>query len=192
MVTSELLSTFPLLKSLPKATLAPLAEQCVLQKFSRRGIVLTAGKSEETVVFLFEGRLQGVDFTVDGREVGIYFVEPGEYCGELGVFDRGPQPEYIIALSPSVVVTMPMDALRQAMQHCPELTSTLAIKVANRVRQLTLQRSLLGMPNVEQRVCHQLLLMVPDKDKITLQESAIANPPTHMEKIGRASCRERV
>ena len=181
MVTSELLSTFSLLKSLPKAALVTLAEQCSLKKFSRRGIVLTAGESEETVCFLFEGRLQGVDFTVDGREVGIYFVEPGDYCGELGVFDRGPQPEYVIALTPAVVVLMPMEAMRQAMKNSAELTNMLAIKVANRVRQLTTQRSLLGLPNVEQRVCHQLFLLVPDKDKITMLTSAIANPPTHME-----------
>lgn len=181
MVTSELLSTFPLLKPLSKATLGSLAEHCILKKYSRRGIVLTAGESEETIGFLFEGRLQGVDFTVDGREVGIYFVEPGDYCGELGVFDRGPQPEYVIALTPAVVVMMPMEALRQAMQNSAELTNMLAIKVANRVRQLTRQRSILGMPNIEQRVCHQLFLMVPDKDKITMQTSAIAHPPTHME-----------
>ena len=161
--------------------LVTLAEQCTLKKVNRRGIVLTAGESEETVGFLFEGRLQGVDFTVDGREVGIYFVEPGDYCGELGVFDRGPQPEYVIALTPAVVVMVPMEALRQAMDNSAELTRQLAIKVTNRVRQLTRQRSLLGMPNIEQRVCHQLILMVPDNDKITMQASAIANPPTHME-----------
>ena len=128
MVTSELLSSFPLLKPLSKATLGSLAEQCILKKYSRRGIVLTAGESEETIGFLFEGRLQGVDFTVDGREVGIYFVEPGDYCGELGVFDRGPQPEYVIALTPAVVVMMPMEALRHAMQNSAALTNMLAFE----------------------------------------------------------------
>lgn len=180
-VTADLLSAFPLLKTLPRATLQALAQQASLQKFNRRGIVLSAGKREEVVCFLFEGRLQGVDFTVDGREVGLYFVEPGDYCGELGVFDGGEQPEYVIALTAAVAVFLPNRALREAMQQSPELVRLMGIKVAGRVRQLTKQRSLLGLPNIEQRVCYQLFMLAPDKHKITMIKSEIHNPPTHME-----------
>jgi CRP-like cAMP-binding protein len=180
-VTAELLSAFPLLKTLPDNILAELAKQATVNKFNRRGIVLSAGKKEDAVCFLFEGRLQGVDFTVDGREVGLYFVEPGDYCGELVVFDEGPQPEYVIALTPVVVVYVPAPALRTAMLRSAELVRKLGTRVAGRVRELTRQRSLLGLPNIEQRVCLQLFLLVPDKDKITLMNSVIENPPTHME-----------
>ena len=48
-----------------------------------------------------------MDFTIDGKEVGLYFIEPGDYCGELGLFDYGPQPEFVIALTSSVVVFVP-------------------------------------------------------------------------------------
>ena len=90
-VTPELLSAFPLLKPLPKAVLSDLAKCSSLKKFSRRGIVLEAGEAERSTCFLFEGRLQGVDFTIDGREVGLYFVEPGDFCGEIALFDAEPQ-----------------------------------------------------------------------------------------------------
>ena len=80
-VTPELLSSFPLFKFLPGKLLNQLAGQSTLTKFARRGIVLNAGVREEHMCFLFEGRLQGVDFTIDGREVGLYFVEPGDFCG---------------------------------------------------------------------------------------------------------------
>ena len=75
-VTPELLKNFPILKTLADKDLAKLARHSVIRKFSRRGIVLAAGNREENLCFLFEGRLQGVDFTIDGREVGLYFVEP--------------------------------------------------------------------------------------------------------------------
>jgi len=76
-VTSQLLKTFPLLSGLPDATLDEVAAQSSVRKAARRAIVLKAGQNEEQICFLFEGRLQGVDFTIDGREVGLYFVEPG-------------------------------------------------------------------------------------------------------------------
>ena len=32
--------------------------------------------------YLFEDGFRH-NFTIDGKEVGLYFVEPGDYCGEL-------------------------------------------------------------------------------------------------------------
>ena len=180
-VTPELLRAFPALKHLPPATLNRLAGLSLLEKFSRRGIILNAGEQEKHVCFLFEGRLQGVDFTIDGREVGLYFVEPGDFCGELCLFDDGVQPEYVMALTPARVVMVPKPSLREVMQESPELATAMGFKLAARVRQMTFQRSLLGLPNIAQRVCCQLWLLIPEKDKLTLHDSVIKNPPTHME-----------
>ncbi|MEX0739216.1 MAG: Crp/Fnr family transcriptional regulator [Pseudohongiella sp.] len=180
-VTPELLGTFPGLKPLPQTTLVQLAQQSSVRKFARRAVVLNAGVREECVCFLFEGRLQGVDFTIDGREVGLYFVEPGDFCGELGMFDRGPQPEFVIALTAAVAVFVPMDSLREISMQAPVLLSMLGERLAARVRQMTRQRSLLGLPNISQRVCCQLWMLVPEKAQESLQDTVIMNPPTHME-----------
>jgi CRP/FNR family cyclic AMP-dependent transcriptional regulator len=179
-VTPELLSFFPLLKSLSASSLALLAEHCTLQKFARRAVVLNANTQENQVCFLFEGRLQGVDFTVDGREVGLYFVEPGDFCGELSLFDFGPQPEFVIVLSPAVVVSIPVAALRGLMLSTPVIVQQLGFRLASRLRQMTYQRSLLGMPNISQRVCCQLWLLIPDTERNDTN-ALIKNPPTHME-----------
>jgi CRP/FNR family cyclic AMP-dependent transcriptional regulator len=180
-VTPELLSFFPLLKALPMAARVQLAQQSSVQKHARRAVVLNAGVRENHVCLLFEGRLQGVDFTVDGREVGLYFVEPGDFCGELSVFDYGPQPEFVIVLSPAVVVCVPIDALRETMLTHPEVVTALGERLARRVRQMTQQRSLLGMPNISQRVCYQLWLLVSEGDKAQMKDGVIKSPPTHME-----------
>jgi CRP/FNR family cyclic AMP-dependent transcriptional regulator len=180
-VTPELLSTFPILKPLPNEILTQLAGLSTLRKFARRGIVLNAGVQEEAVCFLFEGRLQGVDFTIDGREVGLYFVEPGDFCGDLGLFDHGSQPEYVIALTAAVTVFIPMDSLREVMLKQPEIFKVLGQRLAARLRQMTRQRSLLGLPNVSQRVCCQLWMLLKTDEQTGLNTAIINNPPTHME-----------
>lgn len=180
-VTPELLSAFPLLNPLPTSILARLARQSLLQKFARRAVILQAGVRETHVCFLFEGRLQGVDFTVDGREVGLYFVEPGDFCGELGLFDQGPQPEFVIVLAAAVVVSVPMEALREVMLSEPGMVTVLGERLARRLRQMSYQRSLLGMPNIPQRVCCQLWQLLPANDRERDGASEIRNPPTHME-----------
>jgi CRP/FNR family transcriptional regulator, cyclic AMP receptor protein len=180
-VTPELLSFFPLLKSLSQDTLAQLAQQASVEKFARRAVVLNAGVKEDHICFLFEGRLQGVDFTVDGREVGLYFVEPGDFCGELGLFDYGLQPEFVIVLSPAVVVRVPLTTMREVMLQHPPVVNFLGERLARRLRQMSWQRSLLGMPNIAQRVCCQLWMLVAEADKEHLDDAAIKSPPTHME-----------
>ena len=176
-----LLKTFPILRSLPEKDLAELAGGSTLEKFTRRAIVLVAGEAQKCLCLLFEGRLQGVDFTIDGREVGLYFLEPGGFCGELAVFDHGTQPEHVIALTPVVVVMIPLPRIRVIMQKHTEIMSNLGAKLASRVRQMTAQRSLLALPKIAQRVCCQLWLLVPEQHRETAKEGEIPNPPTHLE-----------
>ena len=181
LVTPELLSTFPLFKSLGEEDLNYLAQRSLSEKFARRAVVLNAGPQEDRVCFLFEGRLQGVDFTIDGREVGLYFVDPGDFCGELSVFDTGTQPEYVIALNSAVVVFVPVEVLRDVASRQPTVMTNLGIKLATRIRQMTFQRSLLGLPNIAQRVCCQLWSLVSEEQKQSEKSAEIKNPPTHME-----------
>ena len=181
LVTPELLSTFPLFKSLDEEDLSYLAQRSQSEKFARRAVVLNAGPQEDRVCFLFEGRLQGVDFTIDGREVGLYFVDPGDFCGELGVFDAGPQSEYVIALNSTIVVFVPVGVLREVAPRQPAVMTNLGLKLAARIRQMTFQRSLLGLPNITQRVCCQLWSLVSDDHKQAKESAEITNPPTHME-----------
>ena len=181
LVTPELLKTFSLFENLGAEDLSYLAQKSQIERFARRAVILNAGSQEDRVCFLFEGRLQGVDFTIDGREVGLYFVDPGDYCGELSVFDSGAQPEYVIALNSSVVVFVPVEPLREIADRQPAIMAGLGNKLAGRIRQMTLQRSLLGLPNITQRVCCQLWLLVTNEDKESQQSAEIKNPPTHME-----------
>ena len=181
LVTPDLLRTFSLFETLGAEDLNYLAQRSQIERFARRAVILNAGSQEDRVCFLFEGRLQGVDFTIDGREVGLYFVDPGDYCGELSVFDSGAQAEYVIALNSAVVVFVPVEPLRELADRQPVIMAGLGNKLAGRIRQMTLQRSLLGLPNITQRVCCQLWLLVPDETKDSQQSAEIKDPPTHME-----------
>ena len=72
------------------------------RKLTRREVVINKGEALKFFPLLTDGRLQGVDFTLDGREVGLYFVSPDEYFGELSLVDRQPMAETVIALAPNL------------------------------------------------------------------------------------------
>ena len=111
LATPELLRKFDLFAELESEDIDYLCQRSSVERHARRGIILSAGVSENKICMLFEGRLQGVDFTIDGKEVGLYFVEPGDYCGELCVFDKGIQTEHVIAINSVVVVLFSADTI---------------------------------------------------------------------------------
>lgn len=177
-VPFQLLEKFPLLESLSQEQLMQLSMKVNQRQFARREMVSSKEQQEFALGFLLEGRLQGIDFTVDGRAVGLYFVEPGEFFGELSVIDNSAAAEHIIAASKSNVLLLPAEPARRLIFDNPSLAQTVMSKLSQRVRELTAQRTLLALPNPFQRLCVQLLLL----GKQTNSSVTVIDPaPTHQE-----------
>jgi CRP-like cAMP-binding protein len=154
-----------------------LAQNAQQRWFNKREVVLQKEEPSSSLSFLLEGRLQGLDFTSDGREVGLYFINPGDYFGEVALIDNKKQPEFVTALARSHVVTLPKDIIRPVLFGVPKIAEALCRRLASRLRQDTAHRRILGLPNPLQRVCAQLELMWESQGTQTL----IAHAPTHQE-----------
>ena len=175
-VSIQLLSQFPLLKPLEEYELAHLSERMTLKSFPRRGMVVSKDSPTYDLGFLVDGRLQGVDFTVDGRSVGLYFVNPGDYFGELAVIDGQPPSEFVVAASRSTVAFLEAEQARGLIASNPALATAVMSRMAQRVRLVMSQRTLLSLPTPFQRLCVLLLQL------INTQGQPAVNPvPTHQE-----------
>lgn len=157
------------------------------RKLTRREVVINKGEALKFFPLLTDGRLQGVDFTLDGREVGLYFVSPDEYFGELSLIDRQPMAETVIALAPSVLLMLPRERTRSLMFSTPEAAEKVALRLTARLRNEVAHRMLLALPNPMQRLCAQLRSLArstphPSGGACATQvEVSIAFAPTHQE-----------
>jgi len=174
------LTQLPLLAVLPNVTLTHLAQHASERTFAKREVVLQKEKPSTGLCFLLEGRLQGVDFTMDGREVGLYFVNPGEYFGDLSVIDGQPQPEYVTALAKSRVVFIPQESVRPILFAHPKVAEILCSNLSLRLRQVSAQRRILGLANPLQRVAAQLQVLIHHPGGVTTRQ-VVNNVPTHQE-----------
>ena len=174
-VHTLLLQQFPLLKPLPAETLERLAVLAGTQNFAKREVVLQKAGTPKNLCFLAEGRLQGIDFTLDGREVGLYFIDPGDYFAELALIDGQAQPEHIVASAPSQVVMVPGSAIRPILFATPSMAEAVCRRLAQRVRGQVLQRQILGLANPLQRICAQL------ESLMQVHGQRIQKAPTHQE-----------
>lgn len=128
--------------------------------------------------FLVDGRLQGIDFTVDGRSVGLYFVDQGDYFGELSIIDGKAASEHVVAATKSTVAFLEARAARSLISAHPDLAWTVMTRLAQRVRSVIAQRTLLGLPNPFQRLCVLLLQLA---ESGSAGGSAVEPVPTHQE-----------
>lgn len=174
------LQQFALLRQLPEDLLTRMATLATLRTFSKREMVLVKGPPVPFFCFLMEGRLQALDFTLDGREVGLYFIEQGDYFGELSMIDGENQPEFVIATSHAKVLLLPADQVRPVLFASATLAESLSRRLALRVRQQINQRQILSLSNPLQRVCAQLQVMATPQ--ITpASASVVIRAPTHQE-----------
>ena len=134
-------------------------------------------KPSSSLMFLLEGRLQAIDFTLDGREVGLHFIEEGQYFGEISVLDGLPSPEVVIATKKSQVVMVPARDIRSHIFGSPQAIEAITSGLTKRIRDQANQRQILGIISPLQRIC----ALLQNLSKEGKNPSLIANAPTHQE-----------
>lgn len=166
-----------LFDQLPAEKLAQVAKHMTERRAERREVIIKRGEVGAGLGFLIEGRLQAVNFTLDGKEVGTDFIDNGDFFGELSVIDGRPAPEYVIAVAPSRVVVLDRERARELMFSTPAGAEAVATRLAERMRRAASHRAMLALPSSFQRVCAQLALMAQHRGAVVV----ISTPPTHQE-----------
>ncbi|MCZ2439531.1 MAG: Crp/Fnr family transcriptional regulator [Burkholderiales bacterium] len=173
-----ILQRLRLFDQLPPEKIAEYSQSMSERRVERRQVVVKRGEADAGLGFLIEGRLQTVNFTLDGREVGLEFVTEGDFFGELAVIDGQAAPEYIIAVAPSRLTFLARDRARELMFSSPRSAEAVAGRLAERLRRAASQRAVLALPSSFQRVCAQLVLLAVQAGD---GRRLIAMPPTHQE-----------
>lgn len=177
-----LLQQFPLLKALGTDACERLAHAADVRAFAKREVVLTKGKPSPFLCFLLEGRLQGVDFTLEGREVGLGFVEPGGYFGELCLVDGLDQPEFVVSAEKSQVLVLPAELVRPIIFQSPMAAEAISRRLAERVRQQLAQRQVLAITNPMQRIAAQIQILAhQNQQNGQITTVHVIKAPTHQE-----------
>jgi CRP/FNR family transcriptional regulator, cyclic AMP receptor protein len=128
-------------------------EACTQHKTYNRGEwVLHKGNTGSQLLFLARGKLQVVDLSSDGREVGLNFLTEGDYFGELSVIDGLPRLASIKAILRSEIVTLPRHEALKLFLHHPPATEQILVKMATSIRRAAEYRSILSINNAYQRV----------------------------------------
>ena len=149
-------SRLSLFEGLDDQTLRHIALSAELRTLEKEEWVIHKGERGAHLYFLLIGRLQVIDSTEEGREIGISFLKPGDYFGELSVIDGLPRSASVVATSKSKLLALRRSVALDLFHHQPLVVERVLKKLANTVRHSAFLRVILAMPSVNQRVCAML------------------------------------
>jgi len=145
-------SKIPLLAGVAPEDLLFLGEHLKCVKIKKNKPVIEVGNAGEHLMFLISGRLQVVDCTEDGRQVGLSFLDPGDYFGELSIIDELPRSASVMACEDSYVAMLPRDPALKLIYQTPLVSERIMRRLASHLRNSSKYRSILSIPNASQRV----------------------------------------
>lgn len=123
------------------------------QKLQVDEMLCHKGDSPAGLYVVASGSLLVFDLLHNGQEVTLSAMGAGSFMGELSVIDLQPRTAYIRASLPSLVGLLPQAEAARLFYEEPLLAQRMMVFLASKVREMTMQRVLLGIPNAFDRVC---------------------------------------
>lgn len=148
----DLLRQQKLLRNVADEVIEDTSRHIRYRRYGKREFVVHKGDVGSSLLMLMSGRLQVIALSEDGREVGLNFVEPGDYFGELSIIDGGPRSASIIATSESVVGFLPKAHAQTLFYRNPAVVEALLQRLCRTIRQASNYRSMLGLSRAYARV----------------------------------------
>jgi CRP/FNR family transcriptional regulator, cyclic AMP receptor protein len=146
------LGRLPLLAGVDERTLSMIASAVTWREVRKREAVLFKGSSGDHLLFLVEGRLQVLDVTESGREVGLNLLVPGDYFGELSIIDGQPRSASVVAMENSTVALLPKAQAWELFRQNPLVAERVLLGLAAKLRGASIYQTILCLPNASQRV----------------------------------------
>lgn len=150
-----LLMQVPLLAGLPERELAALAEQARMDHWEREAVVFNQGAPCDRVWLLRAGEIKVIHQALDGREVILEVISPGEVFGGAVLFMES-HPATAKALTAADTLSFSQAAYARLLHGQPELARKLIRMLGGRLHSL-MDLHILAGQRVERRLAHIVL-----------------------------------
>ena len=187
------LQNIPLLAGVDAKVLGEMVVSLQFRTLERGSYAVQKGDVGEHLLFVLTGRLQAVDLTEDGREIGLSFLIPGDYFGELSIIDGLPRSASVVASEKSLIALLPRNAALALIYHNPLVSERMFKQMASSIRSSANYRAILGMPSAFQRVfalLNQFAKLAPGGlvviEKMPTQQEIAIMVNTSRETVSRA------
>ena len=152
-----------LLQSLSDEDRRALELKCMWLVAKEDDQILSPHVANNHVIFIVEGKVAVVNYSLSGREVNYALFEAGEYLGEMAAIDGGERSATVRALTPCKIAALDPQAFQDLLMAYPAIALQVLQKLAKIVRNCDERIMDLATLSAYQRVYSELLKLVrPD------------------------------
>ncbi len=152
---------------------------CHRRHYSAKSTLIYAGDSADTLYFVISGSVSVVIEDQDGRELVLSYLNPGDFFGEMGLFEgQDVRSAWVKAREKSEIAEIGYSKFMQIVEQKPELLLKLASQMAARLNKTSQKVGDLAFLDVTGRVARALL-------DLAAQPSAMTHPEGMQIKITR-------
>ncbi len=148
----ELLGRVPVFSTLERGDLERIAEVSVPRSFEPGQSVFREGDASDTCYVVREGHARAVRSHGDGRTITLATFGPGDFFGELAMFEDERRSATVEAIERTTVVGVLGPDMRRLMAEHPEIAMRLVIALGRRLRETNERLTRQSFQTVQSRV----------------------------------------
>jgi CRP/FNR family cyclic AMP-dependent transcriptional regulator len=148
----ELLARVPVLSTLVPEDLERIAQLAVPREFEPGHVVFREGDASDTCYIVRSGRARAVREHAGGRMITLATFGPGEFFGELALFEDELRSATVEAIEQTSVVAVLGPDMRRLMVEHPGISARLVIALGRRLRETNERLARQSFQTVQSRV----------------------------------------
>jgi CRP-like cAMP-binding protein len=152
----ELLGRVPVFSTLEPEDLERIAQLAVPRRFEPGQAVFREGDSSDTCYVVRSGHARAVRGHGDGRTITLAVFGPGDFFGELALFEDELRSATVEAIEETTVVAVLGPDMRRLMTEHPQISTRLVIALGRRLRETNERLTRQSFQTVQSRVASVL------------------------------------
>jgi CRP-like cAMP-binding protein len=150
--TLDLLARVPVFETLGEAELARVADVALPRAFGAGHVVFREGDASETCYVVRSGHCRAVREHPDGRTITLARFGPGDFFGELAMFDDEKRSATVEAVEETDVLAILGGDMRRLLHDHPDIAMKLVVSLGRRLRETNERLARQSFQTVQSRV----------------------------------------
>lgn len=149
----------PIFSSLTKDEMFEIAMITTEKAVDKGEIIYSAGFLTDSLYVIHKGRVKIVRLNESGKEQIIRVLGPGQFIGELAIFNREPASDSAIALEKTIMCKIDGQDIKGLMARFPSIAYKILEELSQRLQKAETLVEDISLSSVERRIAKSILQM---------------------------------
>ncbi|CAM3236088.1 Crp/Fnr family transcriptional regulator [Filibacter tadaridae] len=162
------ISIVPIFNHLTPAEMEEIVKATHSVSYKRNHTIYHAGDKSDGLYIVHKGRVKVYRLSDNGKEQLVRILEPGNFTGELSLFNETVHDAYAEAMEPIELCVMDRESFQQFLLKYPAVSLKVLGEFSNRLAKTEQQAANIAMETVETRVAMYLADQVEEQKMTTI------------------------